>query len=169
MAGKRKKPPQTLPTATTPAAAIAQALLEPFDSFGIIAGASDRFGGEALALAAVAKLAEVASDDDPSTSSGVALLLAQTGLPGEAAAALDRAMAQAMAKGLAPHLDLLLPVCCSGVELEPTWLAPLAREQRALLSKLVRNLAPRLEELLAYHGGQRPTSLEQTLQSIGGD
>lgn len=168
MAGKRKKAPKTLPTATTPAEAVAQALMEPFDSFGIIAGASDRFGGEALALAAVANLAEVASSDDPAIASGLALVLAQTGLPGEAEAALDGAMRRAMAAGLAQHLDLLLPVCCAGVALAPAWLAPLGEEQRALLAKLVSSLVPRLESLLAFHGAQRPTSLDQTLRAIAG-
>ncbi|MBI5610466.1 MAG: hypothetical protein HY902_16430 [Deltaproteobacteria bacterium] len=168
MARTRKKAPSVLATATTPAAAVAQALLEPFDSFGIIAGASDRFGGEAVALATVATLAAVAADDDPARASGLALVLAQTGLPGESAAALDGAMRRAMAAGLPQHLDLLLPVCCAGVALDPAWLAPLAGEQRALLAKLVGGLAPRLEGLLAFHGALRPTTLDETLRAIAG-
>jgi len=169
MAGKRKKTTQTLPTAATPTAAVVQALAEPFDSFGILAGASDRFGGEAVALAAVTQLAALASDDDPARASGLALVLAQTGLPGEAQAALDLAMLRATAAGLAPLFDLLLPVCCAGVALDPAWFVPLTSDQRVLLAKLVGSLVPQLESLLAFHGAQRPATLEQTLRVIAGE
>ncbi len=168
MARPRKSAQPTLPTARSPAEAVAQALDHPFESFGIVAGATDRFGGEAVALEVVQALAALASGQDTRPASGLALLLAQTGVPGDAELALNSCIDYAKSLSIVAHVDLMLPLCCAGIPLDPRWFEPLATEQRALLAKLVAGLVPQLEHLLTLHGGQRATSLEATLSAITG-
>lgn len=166
MARPRKKsiaPPQT------PEEAIALALTMPFESFGLIAGAADRFGAEAVALAVLDQLTRAVVSDQDENEAGLAIVLAQTGAPGAVYEELGRRIAWAFATDPMLGTMLLLPVACSGIPLDPQWVEPLPQSRRLELAKLAANMAASLEPLLAFNGAKRLTPIEETVRVLKGE
>lgn len=164
MARPRKK---TIATPNTAAEAVEVALTQPFDSFGMIAGALDRFGPEAVALAVIEKLAHMGVDSPD--EAGLTILLAQTGAPGQARAALDHYLRHAFATHKLLGMSLLFPVACAGLELDPAWLQLMDGDDRRHMAKIVGELAPKLEPLLSFHGGQRLIPVAETVRALLGE
>jgi hypothetical protein len=164
MARPRKK---AVPPPAIAAEAVDVALTRPFDSFGMIAGAMDRFGPEAVALAVIEKLAHMGVDSPE--EAGLTILLAQTGAPGQARAALDLYLQHAFATNKHLGMSLLFPVACAGVELDPAWVAPMDADERRHMAHIVGDLAVKLEPLLLFHGGQRLTPIAETVRVLRGE
>ncbi len=166
MARPRKKP---VAPPQTPTEAIALALKVPFESFGVMAGAADRFGAEAVALAVLDQLSLATAGGDDSNEAGLAILLAQTGAPGEVYAELGRRIEQAFASDAMEGAAWLLPVACAGIPLAQEWVEPLPRELRHSLAAVAVKLAGNLEPLLAFHGAMRLTPIEETVRVLKGE
>ncbi len=164
MARPRKK---TVATPNTATEAVEVALIRPYDSFGMIAGAMDRFGPEAVALAVIEKLAHLALDSPD--EAGLTILLAQTGAPGQARAALDHYLQHAFATNQQLGLSLLFPIACAGIELDQAWLKTMDSDERRHMAHIVGDLATKLEPLLSFHGGQRLTPVAQTVRALLGE
>lgn len=166
MAKPRKK---TIAPPKTPDEAVAVALTMPFESFGLIAGAADRFGAEAVALAVLDQLSRATLEDNDAQEAGLAILLAQTGAPGAVYAELGRRLQLAFAAHPMQGAMLLLPVACSGIPLDPQWVEPLSHELRHSLAKLAADLGSKLEPLLAFNGAVRLTPIEETVRVLKGE
>lgn len=166
MAKPRKK---TVAPPRSPDEAVALALTMPFESFGLIAGATDRFGAEAVALAVLDQLSQATMEHKDLQEAGLAILLAQTGAPGAVYEELGRRIAVAFASHPMHGAMLLLPVACSGIPLDPRWVEPLAPELRDNLAKLAADLGGKLEPLLAFHGATRLTPIDETVRVLKGE
>lgn len=164
MARPRKK---TVAPPAIAAEAVEVALTRPFDSFGMIAGAMDRFGAEAVALAVIEKLAHMGVDSPD--EAGLTILLAQTDAPGQARAALDHYLQHAFATNKHLGMSLLFPVACAGLQLDPAWMQTMDRDERRHMAKIVGDLAGKLEPLLTFHGGQRLTPVAETVRALLGE